>query len=855
MLKLAPYLAIGWVLGTYFQLQQENIWEVQTILAVAALSLALFMCAWALTQLSQAKKLNSRFRYQALRGLQLFCLLLASGAFAMSLINLRCLLQDHRQLVREIEGQDIRVTGMVASLPVQNAMGVRFNFEIKSASHLDTKLPIPLPAWVELSWYDREGGGLGGVLAWADLHPGDTWQFVVRFKAAHGLRNPGGFDQELWLWERGVMATGVVRSGKRDAAPQKLSASWLYPISQARQFIRSRIAMSLASVDHPSQIHAGVIAALVMGDQGAIVRADWDLFRATGVAHLMSISGLHITLWAWLFARVIGLVWRWTAKTGSALCLLWPAPTVSAWGGAILATLYALFAGWGLPAQRTILMLWVIVLVQSLGLRWPRIWVWALAFWVLVVWDPWALLQAGFWLSFVAVGALMLGSPVHVSLRTNKRINDPELVQEDGLKDFRLNMGNSIWQGFLVLAKEQWVVMIALTPLSILYFGQVSLIGILANFVAIPWVTWLVTPLAMLGILFSPFWQVALHALQPLMVLLEMMSQLPGSVWVMPVPPVVIGTFAVLGGLLFLQVWPWALRCWGILFLIPAFLWQEPKPSEGHFDLWFADVGQGNAVIVRTANHALLYDTGPQYSENSDAGQRVLVPLMSRMGIQLDRLILSHRDSDHTGGAATVLEAQKAAKVWASLEDGHPLSNLRAVNVCLAGQKWTWDGVQFEFLHPTPADLLIKSSSNANSCVLRIDARQDASFQNKHHEEEPAKSSALLVGDIEAIQEYALLQRSALKPVGVLLVPHHGSQTSSSAAFIAALMPQWAVVQAGYLNRYGHPSPKVVERYESMGVKLVSSPDCGAAHWQSVKPHQLECERALRKRYWQYRSH
>jgi competence protein ComEC len=246
MLKLAPYLAIGWVLGTYFQLQQENIWEVQTILAVAALSLALFMCAWALTQLSQAKKLNSRFRYQALRGLQLFCLLLASGAFAMSLINLRCLLQDHRQLVREIEGQDIRVTGMVASLPVQNAMGVRFNFEIKSASHLDTKLPIPLPAWVELSWYDREGGGLGGVLAWADLHPGDTWQFVVRFKAAHGLRNPGGFDQELWLWERGVMATGVVRSGKRDAAPQKLSASWLYPISQARQFIRSRIAMSLA---------------------------------------------------------------------------------------------------------------------------------------------------------------------------------------------------------------------------------------------------------------------------------------------------------------------------------------------------------------------------------------------------------------------------------------------------------------------------------------------------------------------------------------------------------------------------------------------------------------------------------
>ena len=842
MLKLAPCVAIGWILGTYCQLQQENIWEVQRILAVAVWGLALLMCAWALSKLSQAKKLQTKLWPPVLKGLQLFCLLLASGALAMSMINVRCLMQDHRQLVRDIEGQDISVTGIVASLPVQNAMGVRFKFEVHTARILDNPSPIKLPSSVELSWFDREGGSMGDAMAWGDLHPGDTWQFVVRFKAAHGLRNPGGFDEELWLWERGVMASGVVRTGKRNAAPQKLSASWLYPISQLRQFIRSQIALNLASVDHPSRIHAGVIAALVMGDQGAIVRADWDLFRATGVAHLMSISGLHITLWAWLFAKVIGLVWRWTARTGSTLCLLLPAPTVSAWGGACLATLYALFAGWGLPAQRTIVMLWVIVLIQSLGLRWPRMWVWALAFWVLVVWDPWALLQAGFWLSFVAVGALMLGSPLHSSLRTKKRNDDPDLVQEDSLARLRLNMGTSIGQGFLALAKEQWVVMLALTPLSILFFGQVSIIGILANFVAIPWVTWLVTPLAMLGILFSPFWEVALYALAPLMAMLDMMSKLPGSVWVMPIPSGLIAAFAVVGGLLFLQNWPWALRCWGILFLLPAFLWQEPRPSEGHFDLWFADVGQGNAVILRTANHALLYDTGPKYSENSDAGQRVLVPFMSRMGIQLDRLILSHRDSDHTGGAAAVLANQKKAQVWASLEDGHPLSNLRTVNVCLSGQKWTWDGVQFEFLHPIESDLMAKSSSNAISCVLRIDAGQ-------------AKASALLVGDIEAPQEFALLQRATLKPVDVLLVPHHGSQTSSTASFIAKLNPEWAVVQAGYRNRYGHPSPKVLERYESMGVRLVSSPNCGAAYWQSIQPQKLECERMLRKRYWHYHSH
>jgi competence protein ComEC len=287
--------------------------------------------------------------------------------------------------------------------------------------------------------------------------------------------------------------------------------------------------------------------------------------------------------------------------------------------------------------------------------------------------------------------------------------------------------------------------------------------------------------------------------------------------------------------------------------MLPAFLWQNPRPPEGHFDLWFADVGQGNAVILRTAHHALLYDTGPQYSENSDAGQRVLVPLMSRLGIQLDRLILSHRDSDHTGGAASVLAAQTKASVWASLEEGHPLTKIRPVNACLAGQKWIWDGVQFEFLHPTRADYDAQASSNAISCVLRIDANQGAMTFNKDAEKGFGKASALLVGDIEAPQELALLQRAALQPVDVLLVPHHGSQTSSTPSFIVALKPQWAVVQAGYRNRYGHPAGPVLARYQALNVALVSTPDCGAAHWQSSRPQQLDCERTRNKRYWHYR--
>ena len=855
MLKLAPSLAIGWILGTVLQLQQEDIWTVQLIVASAVLSFALSVCAWALSKLSKANHLNFGFRRSVIESLQHMSIFVASGALALSLINVRCLLQDHRQLVRDIEGQDISLTGIVASLPVQSVVGVRFKFEVQSAHLLDSQLPIRLPAWVDLNWYDRDSGSMGEARAWADLNPGDTWQFVVRFKAPHGLRNPGGFDEELWLWEHGVLATGAVRAGKRDAAPQKLNASWRYPIAQARQFTRSQIAMTLSSVGHASQSHGGVIAALVMGDQGAIHNADWDLFRATGVAHLMSISGLHITLLAWLFAKVIGALWRWSANTGSALCLRWPAPTVAIWGGVILATLYALFAGWGLPAQRTIVMLWVIVLVQNFGLRCPRMWIWGLAFWVLVIWDPWALLQAGFWLSFVAVGALMLSGTVESSVRTKMRISDAELKQESSLQRLGLKMGKSIWQGFVALAKEQWIVMLALTPLSVLFFGQVSLVGLLANFVAIPWVTWVVTPVAMLGMLYSPLWQLALHALEPLMVLLEFLHQVPGSVWVMPVPPVLLSGMAVCGGLLLLQAWPWALRCWGVLFLLPVFVWQEPRPPEGHFDLWFADVGQGNAVILRTAQHSLLYDTGPQYSENSNAGQRVLVPFMSRMGIQLDRLILSHRDSDHTGGAAAVLAAQTKASVWASLEEGHPLSKIRPVNACLAGQKWNWDGVQFEFIHPTQADYDAKLSPNAISCVLRVDAHQGAMTSIKLDVMEESKASALLFGDIEAPQELALLNRASLQPVDVLLVPHHGSQTSSTSSFIAVLKPRWAVVQAGYRNRYGHPAPQVLARYEAFGVKLVSTPDCGAAHWQSIHPQKLDCVRTVHKRYWHYQRH
>jgi len=230
--------------------------------------------------------------------------------------------------------------------------------------------------------------------------------------------------------------------------------------------------------------------------------------------------------------------------------------------------------------------------------------------WVVVTFDPWALLQAGFWLSFVAVGVLMVSDPSkHAELTLFQDVGS-ETVQKNTLKSISLHWMSKVFHSLKGLLREQWVVTLALTPLAILFFGQVSWMGLLANLLAIPWVTWVVTPLAILGVLASPLWLVASWALQPLMDMLTLLASLQGSVWQLPTPPFVLAVLAILGGLLLLQIWPWNLRAWGVLFMLPIFLWQVPKPQFGHFDVLFADVGQGNAVLLRTANHALLYDAG-----------------------------------------------------------------------------------------------------------------------------------------------------------------------------------------------------------------------------------------------------
>jgi competence protein ComEC len=311
----------------------------------------------------------------------------------------------------------------------------------------------------------------------------------------------------------------------------------------------------------------------------------------------------------------------------------------------------------------------------------------------------------------------------------------------------------------------------------------------------------------------------------------------PFATWSAPAPPLWAGAAGVLGGLLLAARLPPALRLLGLPLMLPVLLWQPSRPPPGEFEVLAADVGQGNAVLVRTATHTLVYDAGPGYSRETDAGQRVLVPLLRAWGESVDTLVLSHRDSDHTGGAAAVLRMQPQARLVSSLEGEHPLQALRPSTRCVAGQQWEWDGVRFEVLHPAAGDYALRVKPNALSCVLRVGH---------------ARARVLLAGDIERAQEAALAPQAGGLRADLLLVPHHGSRTSSTDAWLDAVQPWAALVQAGYRNRFGHPAPDVVDRYRARGIVLLASPQCGAAGWASRAPRVLRCERSASPRYWRH---
>jgi len=425
-------------------------------------------------------------------------------------------------------------------------------------------------------------------------------------------------------------------------------------------------------------------------------------------------------------------------------------------------------------------------------------------------------------------------------------------------------------QALRAMLREQGMITLALAPLSIVLFGQLSVVGLLANLVAVPWVTLVITPLALAGVLLEPLWHGAAVAAAWWLTMVQTMAAWPLAVLALPLPPWWLALPAGLGALVLAMPLPWTLRCMGLPLVLALGVWHPPAPPPGQFELIAADIGQGNAVLVRTRKHVLLYDAGPRYSLDSDAGQRVLVPMLQAGVMRLDRLVLSHRDTDHVGGAASVLAMQPQADVWSSLDTGHVLLQGRTSTRCQAGQSWDWDGVRFRVLHPATEAYSAQNvpKPNSLSCVLRVQTGADTQATDAQTAQVGLNPrSALLVGDIEQAQEAQLLARAGASPLDaalgadLLLVPHHGSKTSSTAEFLAAVHPQTAVVQAGYRNRYGHPAGSVVQRYQDLSqsyaseapLQWVDTPHCGAFWWQSWQPAKSQCARQVSQRYWHHR--
>jgi competence protein ComEC len=705
-----------------------------------------------------------------------------------------------------LEGQDLVLGGVIAELPRLAPAGARFVFEVDSAAHHG--VPVTVPRRVLLGWYHGFDGEVLLAQPSQPLRAGDRWRLPVRLKRPHGAINPHGFDVELWMFEQGLRASGYVRPGA-----QRLASALAHPLERARQHVRDAVLLQVRD-----GAAAGVIAALAVGDQAAIDSAGWEVFRATGVAHLMSISGLHVTMFGWLAGGLVGWAWRRSARL-----MLWlPAPQAALAGALAGALGYALLAGLGVPAQRTVLMVAVVVALRLLGWRWPPLLMLLVVATVVSAADPWALLQPGFWLSFVAVALLMAAAPA-----------------DDGGSGAG---PGAAWRARLRAAwHTQVVATVGLAPLTMVFFQQVSLVGFVANLAAIPVVTLVVTPLALLGSVVPPLWSLAGWVVQGLQAGLVALAALPLAVWSAAAAPGWAVAAGLLGGVLLVLPLPRRLRAIGLPLLLPLLAPAVERPNLGAFELVAPDVGQGNAVIVRTAAHLLVYDTGPAYSADSDAGDRVLLPLLRARGeTRVDLLVLSHRDSDHTGGAASLLAALPLAASASSLADDHPLrARLPGHRRCEAGQSWQWDGVRFEFLHPAAGDYALLQRPNALSCVLRATAADGTRL--------------LLAGDIEAAQEAALLDRAgrAAAPLRseILLVPHHGSRTSSTPGFLDTVQPRLALVQAAYRSRFGHPAPDVLARYEQRAIDLVRSDRCGGFSWPPRR-----CERDAARRYWHWRA-
>ncbi len=695
--------------------------------------------------------------------------------------------------------KSINMIGTIATLPEVTEKGERFQFDVDKILTQDATKTLKIPRHISLNFYS--GSNTPSVIN--HFHAGERWQLSVKLKRPHSTYNPHGYDFEGWALENNMRATGSISS---KSAYKKLSNFvWKpsYLVERAREKVGNHISQALAN-----KPYAGVIRALVVGDDSQILQAQWNVYLRTGVNHLMSISGLHITMLAGLAFTITAFIWR----RFPVLVLRMPTRKAATVIGLIVAVLYALLAGMSVPTQRTLIMLVTFALALLVGKNLAISRALAIALLVVVLVDPWASISAGFWLSFSAVAIIAYVSAGRVAAES--------------------------W--FKQAVHTQWAITLGLLPLLIVLFGQTSIVSPLANAFAIPIISLIVVPLAILGSLIQVDFilQSAHFVLDICMQGLNWLATLP--TWQQAAPPIWALVSAIFGVLWLLLPRGFPQRWLGLVLLIPLFFVQSPRPSMGEMQVAVLDIGQGLSVVVKTANHTFLYDAGPKYNEQTDAGGRVVVPYLRGEGIKkLDSFMVSHNDIDHSGGAASVLAQVPVAWFASSFTESESMQLPPKALKCFAGHHWQWDGVRFEVLYPSVQSYDdVSLTDNNRSCVVKITSQF---------------GSILLTGDIEELAETSLLDLNAAKlKSDILIAPHHGSKTSSSAAFVQAVGAKQVIFTVGYLNRFNHPKPVIEKRYEESGATKYRSDYNGALiiDFTRKSPLQIAAWRQVKPRYW-----
>lgn len=705
-------------------------------------------------------------------------------------------------LPAELEGRDIVVDGVVAGLPQMLDAGQRFVFEVEHAE------ADGVPRLLLLGWYRGRAEAESEFAR--QVHAGERWRLTVRLKRPHGNLNPHGYDYEAHLFERGLRATGYVRNGQTALKLADFVATPTTLVERLRERTRERILAAL-----PEAPLAGVLVALVIGDQQAIGGDLWERFNRTGITHLMAISGLHVTMLAGVVGVLVGGIWRRVPW----LALRLPAQKAAALAGVLGAWAYCLLAGFAVPAQRTLVMLAVVAIALWAGRLTQGSRVLALALLAVLLFDPLAIRSAGFWLSFGAVAALLYADA--------GRIGHTDRTGRGG------------WLRRAIAS--QWAVTLALLPALLALFQQFSLVSPLANAFAIPLVSLAITPLALLGSLLhlDLLLLVANRLAEWMMLGIDVLSGATWAVWQQAAPPWWSVLLGLTGCAILLLPRGFPARGLGAIMLLPLLTAQGPRPAEGAARITVLDVGQGLAVHVQTAAHDLVYDTGPQFSIEANSGNRIILPYLRALGVsRLDRLIVTHQDRDHSGGAEALLAGLPVALVQSSLGADSPYRlSAPGQQACIDGEAWEWDGVRFEMLHPRAAAYALPvAKTNDLSCVLMVTA---------------GGRRMLLTGDIEAVSELDLVSRHGARlRADVLLAPHHGSRTSSHPAFLDAVAPAAVVLPVGYRNRFRHPNGEVMARYAARGVAVHRTDGDGAVIVSLGDALGIEHTRALRRRYW-----